>query len=797
MPKHWTTVEQKAWLTTKLPGFVEARGRSRSTAYAKGVHRAFSEQWPEVDEMTPVQVPNKAWDDALLALKKKRSGILTWLQRNSTQRGRLANTAVKLLLRNKGIKRRRAYQPGEIYNKLYPDNVNAVYQERKVEGLTKGQRLNLIKKISDELYEAETEEVKEEVAEEQVKSREALRVVLDDDEVEAALDEVTRQEYVDELPELMNSVLGEIRKFCPDWGFLVLASGPMPKLNNATHVFDVYAGPKTDLGDTFPDAHEDFDGRVRVPFGKFVREETLNTAKHDAARKALDALRYKVTPESDDEKDAIIIRPGRQTTPPTRPTHKSRRSIPRPTKSPSDTMDEDDEEYEDLDEEVSPESEDESGASGLGEGGGDGSDDEVEHSGEGSDDDEAKARDGGGSDDEGGGDPKRDGEPPNDEDGEEDEAQHPRCPPLVLNPSDANSNSAVDQRPLKLRKHPLSVYPLEEPSSGSEESSFEEEFNQKAPSTRGKPSTNAGLDSDQKPRRDPPEVLKADKLVSQKAVGTYQKIATSKGSASDKLPTKNSLVSAAKRTEVSNKRIETRKVNDAKKAEAAAKKEAEEKEEAMKKAEAAKRLEVGRKLEAAKAAKAAKKADAVKKAAATKAAKKAAKNVEGEMAGSGENVEEKGAMKKGKVARKDAATDTLMKASKLTAVSTGTAKARSKTARAAGNDVGADELTETSNTPVILDDIRTHNAKNGAPTLRQTRATASRAKSTTGANTSPPKPKGAKSKGHKRSLEGDEISTAPTEEPATKRPRRGAKVLEPGEEVPLAVQTRKTRSRRA
>ncbi len=93
--------------------------------------------------------------------------------------------------------------------------------------------------------------------------------------------------YINQLPILLTSVVGEIGKLCPEWGFLVVASGPMQKANNATHVFEyvilqigpeavhsqlhsIYSGPKTVEGYTFVETQEDFDTTLRIPFGNFV-----------------------------------------------------------------------------------------------------------------------------------------------------------------------------------------------------------------------------------------------------------------------------------------------------------------------------------------------------------------------------------------------------------------------------------------------------------------------------------------------------------------------------------------------
>ncbi|TFK60995.1 hypothetical protein BDN72DRAFT_863943 [Pluteus cervinus] len=309
MPRTWTTVEQRAWLETKVSGFVDARTRGRSTAYAKGVHHAFAKIWPELDELfaqrinqRPINLTANEAEDLKVYKRKRAVQILNWLQRNSTQRGRRANRAVKVLLRNHAPRRQRTYQLGEVYNKLYPEKVNTVYQERKDESLSKGQRLNLIKKISEELLEDETEEVKEEVEREQAKRRNELDARLESiNSGEAVdLDELTIQQYIDALPELLTSVLGEIGKYCPDWGFLLLASGPMPKANNSTHVFDIYTGPKSAEGYTFAEANEDFDVGLRVPFGNFVEAGIVDKIKREEAKAALNSLTHTINPSSDD-----------------------------------------------------------------------------------------------------------------------------------------------------------------------------------------------------------------------------------------------------------------------------------------------------------------------------------------------------------------------------------------------------------------------------------------------------------------------------------------------------------------
>ncbi|TFK59706.1 hypothetical protein BDN72DRAFT_864939 [Pluteus cervinus] len=294
MPATWTSAEQKEFLQTKVQGFIEARGIGRGTRYAKSVHAEFSQRWSERDHLFPAEdgkpprALTKAEEKSLDTLQ-----ILTWLQRNAAPRSRLATKAARRLLNRHRPKRKRIYQAGEIYTKLYSEKVNAVYQERKVEGLSNGARLNLIRKIAEELLDGETDEVKAKIAQKQLEQRDQLSATADaqsDDDVE--LDDVSRDKLILELPELLGSVLGEAHKLCPSWGFLVLAAGPRQKAGNRTNVFDIYVGPKTlTTKYGFPEAYAKFDINFRQPFGQFLRD-------------CNDEFKYTEIIESEDELDS-------------------------------------------------------------------------------------------------------------------------------------------------------------------------------------------------------------------------------------------------------------------------------------------------------------------------------------------------------------------------------------------------------------------------------------------------------------------------------------------------------------
>ncbi|TFK60234.1 hypothetical protein BDN72DRAFT_864529 [Pluteus cervinus] len=318
MPKRCFDKDQLAMLQTKVGGFLDAQSRGRGKAYARAVHSEFSKRWPEHEELFPGRRKIKAEDEAKVQLlrEKKEGQILSWLHRSSAPRGRLTGRAIQQLVRKHRNKRKRAYQPGEVYNQLYPAKVNAAYEEQKTPDLSKGQRLNLIRKIANELLENESEEVKEEVRAEREKKKNELHAEQEvDSDLEAAAENAdsTTQEYIEDLPAIWGSLMEEVGKLCPDWGFQLVAAGPMPKADNKFHVFDIYSGPKSIEGYTLSETLEGFSGSFCAPLCTFVKE---CFGQKEAREKLLGELKYTITPDSEDS-DADDL-----------PSSKSRRRIP-------------------------------------------------------------------------------------------------------------------------------------------------------------------------------------------------------------------------------------------------------------------------------------------------------------------------------------------------------------------------------------------------------------------------------------------------------------------------------------
>ncbi|TFK60197.1 hypothetical protein BDN72DRAFT_541533 [Pluteus cervinus] len=84
---------------------------------------------------------------------------------------------------------------------------------------------------------------------------------------------------------MLSSIIDEVGKLCPDWGFQLVAAGPMPKADNKFHVFDIYSGPKSLEGNTFSEGHEGFSKSFCAPLCTFVKEcFGLQVKKRNAKR---------------------------------------------------------------------------------------------------------------------------------------------------------------------------------------------------------------------------------------------------------------------------------------------------------------------------------------------------------------------------------------------------------------------------------------------------------------------------------------------------------------------------------
>ncbi|TFK59302.1 hypothetical protein BDN72DRAFT_905978 [Pluteus cervinus] len=303
---------------TKLPGFNEARSRGRSKAYARAVHSEFSKLWPEREELYPTEpgapkcVLKPRQERKVQKLIEARFGqIYSWLQRNSNKRGRTTGRAVKVLMRGHR-KRRRAPQASEAYLRLYPNKVNAHYEDRKGDAkMTNGARLNLLRKIATELMATESEEVLTKVAKKQQEMRDA-RDAETNAQVDNDLQKSALQEYVEEMPALLKLILHDIRRSCPRWGFLVVAAGPMPE-TDTINIFDVYDGPENLQGYGFSDVDVNF-VNVCQAMGQFMQDCHEEYLLQKEATAALDSgIKMPGTPlrsdVSDDEEDEDIPQP--------------------------------------------------------------------------------------------------------------------------------------------------------------------------------------------------------------------------------------------------------------------------------------------------------------------------------------------------------------------------------------------------------------------------------------------------------------------------------------------------------
>ncbi|KAJ7210210.1 hypothetical protein B0H12DRAFT_1242769 [Mycena haematopus] len=190
--KEWTTLEQKTYLESQLPAYrtVAATGiKSKVHKFMVGLNETFLTRWPVVPQADMTQ------EDIGTATTKVKEQLSTWMRYRLGPRGRAVGRrrTGSLFQALKPGKQKRAVRAVEVYQKLYQDKVateaakrteaalsalrdqedGAAVESSDEEGargkdseLTARRRLRMSiwRKTGMEMFVAETEEVKLEVA---------------------------------------------------------------------------------------------------------------------------------------------------------------------------------------------------------------------------------------------------------------------------------------------------------------------------------------------------------------------------------------------------------------------------------------------------------------------------------------------------------------------------------------------------------------------------------------------------------------------------------------------------------
>ncbi|EPS97163.1 hypothetical protein FOMPIDRAFT_1018394 [Fomitopsis schrenkii] len=170
-PHRWTSEAQLELLESKTGSYIHHRNAHTLPRFRADLFREWFDQFPERGDLGPdVQGPLTQLEAAALpaAIWKQKERINNWFRNHHGQKGRRAVTGrVSLsILRPKG---RRALQPVEVYSRKYYDERVKPHVDAAIEAgavTDPSAKLNLVKCITREAYEADSDEVKAEIKEE-------------------------------------------------------------------------------------------------------------------------------------------------------------------------------------------------------------------------------------------------------------------------------------------------------------------------------------------------------------------------------------------------------------------------------------------------------------------------------------------------------------------------------------------------------------------------------------------------------------------------------------------------------
>ncbi|KAJ7233880.1 hypothetical protein B0H12DRAFT_1239236 [Mycena haematopus] len=311
-PPRWTSTDQLEWLRARVGRYFEHQASGDQIEFFARLDEAWNTLSPAEQERLGA------------ALEQRKKQLRTWFRNQSKKQRESGDTALqkndKDSLKDalwKDVKRHRAPQLVEVYQKLYPDRVRdglkaAGYDkkhasdlewvsvdgerpadEAKTKAILKQQaseRMKLRREVSKALLEGETAEVKKAV---EVEARSAKAKMLE------ALNPVERtpestQSSLDQM-EAIVSRFHEVLREKTGWVGFTVVGGPTPNAGGAL-------GMQTAGGHTFKDSHPDWKAAVGTYFVDFLKR-CFTRSDRDAmalvdAEDGLDGL---LPMDSDDE----------------------------------------------------------------------------------------------------------------------------------------------------------------------------------------------------------------------------------------------------------------------------------------------------------------------------------------------------------------------------------------------------------------------------------------------------------------------------------------------------------------
>ncbi|TFK68350.1 hypothetical protein BDN72DRAFT_898212 [Pluteus cervinus] len=203
--------------------------------------------------------------------KTRKDQMKYWFRnhKDSRKRGERAGQPV---LNLQPLKRKRARTAEEQYSKLYYREKLKEQVDEVLEHKPKGQHAAVIKSMTREAFQNETEEVKHHVRETVMQERNKMKL-------QREMDKAKNPEYTPEmqaaytvgLVDKLSNILAELEKKT-GWTYSLMCGGPDPKTAGRVQVYGIHRGKNKD-GKNFHEVHADAQKGYSMAFVKFLHHK--------------------------------------------------------------------------------------------------------------------------------------------------------------------------------------------------------------------------------------------------------------------------------------------------------------------------------------------------------------------------------------------------------------------------------------------------------------------------------------------------------------------------------------------
>ncbi|KAG6809155.1 hypothetical protein H0H92_001392 [Tricholoma furcatifolium] len=271
--REWATADQSAFLLGDLQRYRECQADQSYRGFWDYMFEAWEKKFPERLALFPdlaiTDSLNAEQEQSLTeAIQKCQQQIVSWYRWRTQKKARKAEAKkMKKLVKIIHGTRSRLPQVTEIYSDMfYEAKIAPLVKMETPPDATRSERLTVIKRVTRELWIAETSEVVNLVNARLVELKaEKARKLENPPELPDA-QEIA--ENLDNLPAVMGRFL-EYMESVTGWSFSCLMGGPDPEQDGKIRVASYHVG-KTPLGKCFNDVFLKFDSAIMSPYTDFL-----------------------------------------------------------------------------------------------------------------------------------------------------------------------------------------------------------------------------------------------------------------------------------------------------------------------------------------------------------------------------------------------------------------------------------------------------------------------------------------------------------------------------------------------